>query len=105
MHVPIAANAWEFLRGGESANASGARTAGNQSRWRSDLDKKRRRVSELEGSIAKAEAEITRLADELKSDHGGDWQRLHGLVADKEQLEARVARWIGEWEKLSTELG
>ncbi len=69
-----------------------------------DVDKKRRRVSELEGSIAKAEAEIARLAEDLKGDHGGDWQRLHGLVADKEQLEARVARWLGEWEKLSTEL-
>jgi ATP-binding cassette subfamily F protein 3 len=69
-----------------------------------DVDKKRRRVSELEGSIAKAEAEIARLAEDLRSDHGGDWQRLHGLVADKEQLEARVARWLGEWEKLSTEL-
>jgi multidrug resistance efflux pump len=70
-----------------------------------DLDKKKRRVAELEGQIAKGEADIAVLTEQLRADHGGDWQKLHELVEKKEQLENRLQRWMGEWERLSTELG
>jgi ATP-binding cassette subfamily F protein 3 len=69
-----------------------------------DLEKKKRRVAELEEQIAKGEAELAALAEQLVGDHGGDWQKLHELVDKKEQLESRVQRWMGEWERLSTEL-
>jgi ATP-binding cassette subfamily F protein 3 len=70
-----------------------------------DLDKKKRRVVELEAQIAKGEAEIAELSEQLRGDHGGDWQKLHELVEKKEALENRLQRWMGEWERLSTELG
>jgi ATP-binding cassette subfamily F protein 3 len=70
-----------------------------------ELEKKKRRVEDLEGSIARAETEVAALAEQLRGEHGGDWQKLHELVEKKEQLEARLARFLGEWERLSTELG
>ena len=42
--------------------------------------------------------------DKLASDHGGDWQKLHTLVADKEKLERRLQSFLAEWEKLGAEL-
>jgi ATP-binding cassette, subfamily F, member 3 len=68
-----------------------------------EAERKRRRIAELEAQIAKAEAEVQTLSAELVGEHGGDWQRLHGLVEQKEALEARLQRWLGEWEKLSSE--
>ncbi len=69
-----------------------------------ELDKKKRRVAELEAKIAEAEQAIGGLTAELQGEHGGDWQRLHGLVAEKETLEERLRSWLAEWERLSSEL-
>ena len=38
------------------------------------------------------------------SDHGGDWQRLNGLVEAEKRLANRVKSLLGEWEKLGIEL-
>ncbi len=67
-------------------------------------DKKKKRLGELEEKIAGAEREIAAINDKLAANHGGDWQKLHGLVADKEKLEARLRSWMSEWEKLGSEL-
>jgi ATP-binding cassette subfamily F protein 3 len=69
-----------------------------------DLEKKRRRFTELEEKIAATEKEIAALNDKLAADHGGEWQKLHGLVADKEKLENRLRSYMGEWERLGSEL-
>jgi ATP-binding cassette, subfamily F, member 3 len=69
-----------------------------------ELERKQKRLTELEEKIAKAEAEIKTLSETLAADHGGDWQKLHALVADKEKLEARVKSWLAEWERLGAEL-
>jgi ATP-binding cassette subfamily F protein 3 len=69
-----------------------------------EVEKKKRRLAELEEKIAVAEAEIARLNGELTADHGGDWQKLHGLVADKEKVEQRLRSMMGEWEKLGAQL-
>ncbi|MDB4964830.1 MAG: ATPase component of transporter [Myxococcales bacterium] len=69
-----------------------------------DAEKKQRRLKELEEKIAGAESEIAALNDKLASDHGGDWTKLHTLVADKEKVEARLKSWMSEWERLGEEL-
>jgi ATP-binding cassette subfamily F protein 3 len=69
-----------------------------------ELEKKKRRLQELEDKIAAAEKEIARINAELTADHGGDWQKLHTLVADKEKIEHRLKSMMGEWEKLGAEL-
>jgi ATP-binding cassette subfamily F protein 3 len=69
-----------------------------------EIDKKQKRMKELEDKIASAEAEIAGLNDKLASDHGGDWTKLHGMVADKEKAEQRLKSWMAEWERLGEEL-
>ena len=44
------------------------------------------------------------LNEQLTADHGGDWQKLHGLVADKDKIEQRLRSMMGEWEKLGAEI-
>jgi ATP-binding cassette, subfamily F, member 3 len=68
------------------------------------LEKKKRRLAELEDKIAKEEQEIARLSEALAADHAGDWQKLHGMVDEKTQHEARLKSFLGEWEKLGAEL-
>jgi ATP-binding cassette subfamily F protein 3 len=69
-----------------------------------EVEKKKKRLQEIEDKVAAAEAEVAALNDKLAADHGGDWTKLHTLVADKEQLEQRVKSWLNEWERLGEEL-
>jgi ATP-binding cassette subfamily F protein 3 len=69
-----------------------------------EQDKKQKRIKELEDKIAAAEAEIEALNGQLAADHGGDWTKLHALVADKEKVEQRLKSWMSEWERLGEEL-
>jgi ATP-binding cassette subfamily F protein 3 len=69
-----------------------------------DVERKKKRLAELEEKIAATESEIGRLNAELAADHGGAWQKLHGMVADKEKLESRLKSFLSEWERLGSEL-
>jgi ATP-binding cassette subfamily F protein 3 len=69
-----------------------------------ERERKQRRLQELEDKIAAAETELARLNAELAGEHGGAWQKLHAMVADKEKLEQRLRSYLGEWEKLGAEL-
>ncbi|MCU1282660.1 MAG: ATPase component of transporter [bacterium] len=69
-----------------------------------EVDKKHKRLKELEEKIAGAESEIGALNDKLAADHGGDWTKLHALVAEKEKIEQRLKSWMAEWERLGEEL-
>ncbi|HXU69578.1 MAG TPA: ATP-binding cassette domain-containing protein [Polyangia bacterium] len=69
-----------------------------------EVAKKQKRLGELETKIAGAESEIAALNEKLAADHGGDWTKLHALVADKEKIEQRLKSWMAEWERLGEEL-
>jgi ATP-binding cassette subfamily F protein 3 len=69
-----------------------------------ELDKKKKRLAELETKISEAEAKIAGINEQLTADHGGDWQKLNGLVSEKEKIEHRLRSMMGEWEKLGAEL-
>jgi ATP-binding cassette subfamily F protein 3 len=75
-----------------------------QKQQQRELERKQKRLKELEDKIAGAEAEVAALNDKLAADHGGDWTKLHALVADKEKIEQRLKSWMGEWERLGEEL-
>jgi hypothetical protein len=45
------------------------------------------------------------VAAELASEHGGDWQRLHGLVEEDRALGDELSRKLAEWEQLGKKLG
>jgi hypothetical protein len=74
-----------------------------------ELERRRRRLRNLEEDIAACEAEVGRLAAALLGDPGGDWQKLHSLVAEKETAEARLGQLMTKWqeqsEKLDSEIG
>jgi ATP-binding cassette subfamily F protein 3 len=69
-----------------------------------EVAKQQKRLEELEGKIAAAEAEIAGLNEKLAADHGGDWTKLHALVAEKEKIEERLKSWMAQWERLGVEL-
>jgi ATP-binding cassette subfamily F protein 3 len=69
-----------------------------------DRQKKERRFAELEKLIADGEGRLETLRAQLAADHAGDWQRLNGLVAEEQQLAAKVGSLYGEWEQLGQEL-
>ncbi len=69
------------------------------------MERKRRRVSELEAEIASGEAELARRREELSGDPGGDWAKVARLASEERALAERVDMAMAEWMKLSEELG
>jgi flagellar motility protein MotE (MotC chaperone) len=69
-----------------------------------EVERKKKRFAELEEKIAALETDIGAMNEKLAADHGGDWQKLHGLVADREKLEGKLKSYLGEWERLGLEL-
>jgi hypothetical protein len=63
-----------------------------------------RRVETLEADVSKLEAELAAVRQELGSDHGGDWQKLHTLADRERELDALLAKRIAEWETASAGL-
>ncbi len=69
------------------------------------LDRKRRRLKDLEAEIARGEAELERLRDELQKDPAGDWAKVAALATEEQALAKRVDGAMTEWMTLSEELG
>jgi ATP-binding cassette subfamily F protein 3 len=67
-----------------------------------DEEKKRRRITELESSIAVAETELEIMREKLKIDPGADWARLAELAEREQELSRNVEAMMKEWEVLST---
>ncbi|APR81825.1 ATPase components of ABC transporters with duplicated ATPase [Minicystis rosea] len=68
------------------------------------LERKKKRVKELETEIASGEAELSRRREELKNDPGGDWAKLADLAKQEQALTKRVDAAMTEWMALSEEL-
>lgn len=71
---------------------------------RKAIDKKKRRVSELEKLIAQGETALEALREDLKKDPEGDWGRLADLANKERALTKEVGEWVEEWAQLSDEL-
>jgi ATP-binding cassette subfamily F protein 3 len=69
-----------------------------------DLERKKRRVDELEKAIAAAELEIAALRTELSDDPGGDWAKI-AEKAERERAASRTLEsMVEEWTSLSEQL-
>jgi ATP-binding cassette subfamily F protein 3 len=68
------------------------------------LERKRRRVKELEEEIARREAEVEKMREELKGDPGGDWAKLAEKAKEEQALTRRIEEAMSEWMTLSEEL-
>jgi ATP-binding cassette subfamily F protein 3 len=70
-----------------------------------DLERKQKRVRELEAGIGDGEAEALRLRAALKEVPSTEWEKLHELARKEQELTRRLERMTSEWLKLSEELG
>ncbi|HEX3770172.1 MAG TPA: ABC-F family ATP-binding cassette domain-containing protein [Polyangiaceae bacterium] len=67
------------------------------------LEKKKRRIQELEGAIATGEKDLERLRGKLKENPGGDWEKLATMARDEQALAKKVDAMLIEWARLSEE--
>jgi ATP-binding cassette subfamily F protein 3 len=68
------------------------------------LQKKQRRLHELEGSIATGESELSALREKLRHAHGGDWEKLSKWAEQEQALARKLERMMQEWMTLGDEL-
>ena len=69
-----------------------------------EVEKKKKRVTELEKQISDLEATLESFRAELKSADSGDWQRLHDLAHKDREYSELLERAMKEWVTLSEEL-
>jgi ATP-binding cassette subfamily F protein 3 len=71
---------------------------------KADRARKEKRLERLEQEIGELEAKLSELRARLAAEHGGDWQKLHGLVEEEQAVAAKLEARMAEWEKLGAEL-
>ena len=69
-----------------------------------DVEKKKKRVTELEKQIGDLEATLEGFRAELKDAGSNDWERLHELALKDRQYSELLERAMKEWVTLSEEL-
>jgi ATP-binding cassette subfamily F protein 3 len=69
-----------------------------------ELEKKRRRLAELESSIAKTEEELAAMRAELARDPAGDWAGLAQKAERERASSRRLEEMMDEWSRLSEQL-
>jgi ATP-binding cassette subfamily F protein 3 len=69
-----------------------------------ELRRLEKRVETLEGDVGKLEADLAAVRAELTADHAGNWQKLHELADRERELDALLAKRMGEWEAAGTAL-
>jgi ATP-binding cassette subfamily F protein 3 len=69
-----------------------------------DLERKRRRVQELEKQISELEGTLASFRQELKAGDGSNWERLHELALKDREYSALLDKAMKEWDALSDEL-
>lgn len=68
------------------------------------MERKKKRIVELEEEIAAGEAELSKMREALKQDHGGDWAKLSRMAEDEQALARRVDAFVTEWTMLGEEI-
>jgi ATP-binding cassette subfamily F protein 3 len=69
-----------------------------------DIEKKKRRAEQLETEIGRGESRLGELRDALKNSPGSDWEKLHELSREEQELSKKVDALVKEWERVSEEL-
>jgi ATP-binding cassette subfamily F protein 3 len=69
------------------------------------LERKKKRVAELEDLIAGAEVKVTALREQLKGDPAGNWEKIANLAREEQALSKRIESMMAEWSTLSEQLG
>jgi ATP-binding cassette subfamily F protein 3 len=98
-----AASAPQGARPAPSAPAApsrGRESHEDRKRRSREEEKRQRRVTELEGLIAKGEARLKGLRQELTQAPGDRWELLARLADEEQSLTKKVDGWTDEWVRL-----
>jgi ATP-binding cassette, subfamily F, member 3 len=68
------------------------------------MERKKKRIVELEDEIAAGEAELEKMREALKQDPGGDWAKLSRMAEEEQALTRRVDAFVTEWTMLGEEV-
>ena len=68
------------------------------------LEKKKKRIGELEASIATGEKDLDALRAMLKASPTDDWEKLAKMAQDEQALAKKVNSMLVEWARLSEEV-
>jgi ATP-binding cassette subfamily F protein 3 len=68
------------------------------------LERKQKRLKQLEQDVAQGEAELEARRAVLRDDPGGDWAKLARLAKEEQELSRQVDAMMSEWMSLSEEL-
>jgi ATP-binding cassette subfamily F protein 3 len=69
------------------------------------LERKKKRIAELEDLIGSAETKVAALREELKGDPGGNWEKIANLAREEQALSRRIESMMSEWSTLNEQLG
>ncbi len=69
------------------------------------VERKKKRIAELEDLISSAEAKVEALREELKGDPGGNWEKIANLAREEQALSRRLESMMSEWSTLNEQLG
>ncbi|HLK40756.1 MAG TPA: ATP-binding cassette domain-containing protein, partial [Polyangiaceae bacterium] len=89
---------------GPPGDAEGKQKFEEQRQVARALERKRKRIEELEGAIATGEKDLDALRGKLKGDPGQDWEKLARMAHDEQTLVKRVDAMLIEWARLSEEV-
>ena len=89
----------------ESGAHPGTRSREETKRRRREQQQTRNRLSKVEAEIQEFEARLKELESALAHPPSGDWEKLHALVNEDQELRARLERRYREWERLTESLG
>jgi ATP-binding cassette subfamily F protein 3 len=68
------------------------------------LEKKKRRIQDLESSIAAGEKDLDSLRGKLRAGPGDDWEQLAKMAREEQELTKKVDSMLVEWARLSEEV-
>jgi ATP-binding cassette subfamily F protein 3 len=68
------------------------------------VEKKKRRIQELESAIAAGERDLDTLRGKLKAAPGDDWEKLATMATEEQVLTKKVDAMLIEWARLSEEV-
>ena len=68
------------------------------------VERKRKRLKELEREIAQGEEELQEMRERLKQDPNGDWAQLSKRVSEEQALSRKIETSMAEWMGLGEEL-
>ena len=69
-----------------------------------ELERKKKRIQEIEASIATGEKDLDALRTSLKASPSDDWEKLAKMAQEEQALAKKVDSMLIEWARLSEEV-